>query len=218
MNKFLPFITEGSSAIQIYKTLLGKSQGIDNKTIADIFAITLSVGIEDVRNLVANGKKLGTSELYATISNEFHQHQIASGRVRMIDNMPRTISMEDLKLTTDKLKDFTVPQIMLFLLAVASAGSTGMRKEYSDIPFEDLLDGDKVQRAYLDISGMFSSTGEVVNFASEAFLESFVLCTTLLGMAQYDHPICAKFATPEEDVPWDPRLFTPPLEPNGESI
>lgn len=75
--KFLPFITEKSSEISIFKAIIQRTKGLSKSAIADLYSIILTLGIKETRNKIDSfSKDLTSSDKIKELISQHPQYHL----------------------------------------------------------------------------------------------------------------------------------------------
>ena len=171
--KFLPFITDKSSPLHLFDTLLARSSGISRVTLCSLFYVILKEGIKDVR---AKAKELAettsdTASVYEGIVDYFDTYRISGKKIDLFTSMATELSLEERGDWPKELLKFGLEDSMAFLLVMSLAERT---EEVTKLPIQDLLNYEEILNdlpSYIDLK----PDGARVTVADARDLRKFIL-------------------------------------------
>ena len=190
-NKFLPFVVESSSPLNIYQTLLSRSKGMERSLIASIFNIALNVDIDEVRQYAASQPDMPTQALYNKIVEHWDAYRITPTHLEVLASVglyaTRAIESDDrLGDFTDffheKLAIFNPEDIMLFLAVLAKQSKPDALREYTKLSFDLVASSETRYQIMKDVQKYmsFSDEGERQVFGGPTELKYWLLYKALI--------------------------------------
>lgn len=177
-NKFLPFIVEKSTPINIYQTLLSRSKGMNTALVSSVFQLVLQEGILKLRETVKQMADLSLSSIYEELINTYPDCKIDDGELSLFLNFETFFLPTDNQSWVDELSDFSLADILVFFLVMAKVDKL---EELTDIPFDKVLRHKDRVLADIHQYVKFSDNGEPRYFVDIAELKAFILYTALLS-------------------------------------
>ena len=205
-NKFLPFIVESSTPIHTFKTLLSRSKGVNDVTVASIFNMVLAYGIKKTRDVAKELPEAPLSTIYEELLLKLPAYRLHDEHLQLFHDVsnyffPTPTDTEDW--WSEELNQFETKEIMTFFLAMLMAGKD--ITEYTNISFHKLAKHTVKDTVTSDISKFvkFADNGQVIHFNRKEELLAFILYHALLrkemepDAALYTY--CAVWSTEEKN-------------------
>ena len=173
-NKFLPFVVEKSAPTSVWEALLSRSKGMNVGTVGGILWMVLDKGVSQVREVVKTMPDMGLEQIYEELLAKNPQYRLQSKDIQFMNRFQNYLTEEDRKrveAATDE-KDFLFVDRMIFLLVMFNGGEEQASKLNMMDFYEAWKDVDE-KLANLPV-GMFSDTGEPVEFDTKDDLEAFI--------------------------------------------
>lgn len=182
-NKFLPFIVESSTPIHTFKTLLSRSKGVNDVTVASIFNMVLAYGIKKTREVAKELPEAPLSSIYEELLLKLPAYRLQDEQLQLFHDVsnfffPTPTDTEDW--WSEELNQFETKEIMTFFLTMLMASKD--ITEYTNISFHKLVEPIVKDTVTSDISKFvkFADNGQVVHFNRKEELLAFILYHALL--------------------------------------
>lgn len=128
-HKFLPFVVQSSSPEYIYKTLISRSKGISESTIAGVFHIVLKHGIETIRKVVKTlPEELSVSDVYKELLMRYPTCQIEPDYIHYVFVLFGFYDKENELI--QELQEFDKDQIAIFFAALSLTEKWDLASSY----------------------------------------------------------------------------------------
>lgn len=189
-NKFLPFIVEKSTPINIYQTLLSRSKGMNTTLIASVLYLVLKNGITDVRAYVKTLEEMSLEALYNELVNHYPNSRIPDGELREFEAISQYLTDADKKQWATELNEFELKDILNFFFVVAKIGSL---KEVTELPFDQIFERADIVLENLSNYIKFSDSGTRTEFKTKLDLKAYIFYRVILIDDTPEVPICAVF-------------------------
>lgn len=206
-KKFLPFVTENTSPIEMYKALVHNGNGCHYRIVGAVFYVVMTEGIDDVRERVGGDVTYRPSkEIYAGILHNYNQaSDIQADHLKEFIGICSFLTDDDIADWPKALRALTKTQAHTFLYVMAvcrtSQEITKLRVDrlIATAYFDGYLEN---MKTYL----LFSDTGVPVRFDGPVDLRYYILCQVLLRNGYNNNaPVRPYFEVLEEkgtaDVP-----------------
>lgn len=186
-NKFLPFVVEKSSALNIYQTLISRSKGLPTEIVASVLLIVISKGITEVREYTNTLPDLSTEQLYSEIVSRYSSYRISMENLNLFLALrPYFYHIKYIDRMTKELGDYELKDILIFLLVMTLKGKEDV-EQYTDYKFFEMLTTRSVVIGNLPLYISFSDTGSKrITVRNEVDLEAFILFTTFMQDSDED--------------------------------
>lgn len=171
MAKFLPFVVESSTPLHTFQSLISRSKGINNITIASIFYAILDKGINEIRERAKTyPDNIATERLYEELMDDYPNHKIKTSDFNKIMNIKNEMEVTDS--IPDRLKDYETVDALIFLMVVTLVN---LYEDYTDLPLYKLFNGEAEKlETNLKETGLFSNDGMNAYFATKASLIGYI--------------------------------------------
>ena len=194
-NKFLPFIVEKSTPINIYQTLLSRSKGMNTLVVIAVFQLVLQKGIIELRNKVKALDEMPLEAMYEELLNMYPESRIKDKELQLFLAFGNHLPDEASKYWAEELNEFSRNDILAFFLVLAK---TGKLADTTDIAFDDILNQEEVIMGNIQNYVKFSDTGVLKQFENEIDLKAYILYRALINSSEGLPDICASFMYKEE--------------------
>ena len=172
MAKFLPFIVEKSTPLHIYQTLIQRSKGMNTNLVTSILYLVADKGIIAVRKSATSLPEMPLNKLYEELLNIHSSYRISNIDFNAFQLIKDYVKFHAMDKISEELKDYSISDQLSFLLVMSYIGKLN---EYTELPLERLIDGGAVESEHLlHQSKLFSSDGDVMEFASKDELASYI--------------------------------------------
>ena len=179
-NKFLPFIVEKSTPINIYQTLLSRSKGMNVLLVTSIFYLVVSKGILEVRKFVKTLPELQLEELYTAIMEGFPNFRIQDDEFKLYTSFARHTDKN--RNWSRELGEFTIFDTFAFFLVMSKVDRL---HEVTDMPFDKVVADKEGILNNIQKYVLFSDSAEVKEFYNSIDLQAYILYQALL--TTYNH-------------------------------
>lgn len=187
-NKFLPFVVEKSTPINIFSALLSRSKGMRPSLIASVFNLILKVGVVPIRKYIKTLDDMPTTQLYEELTSQFSDCRIDSGLLELYMSFAQFLAPDYKERVSDELHDLSADDVTIFFMVMLDHP---MWDEYTSIPFP-LLEQKREQILFnLPNYIVFSDTGIPTEFRDANHLQAFILYNTVLSSDPIKNPIRA---------------------------
>lgn len=179
-NKFLPFIVESSTPLNIFKTLLSRSKGMNRVLVASIFNLTLSIEIKKLRETVKNLPELPLEKLYEELMIKYEQYRVPEHTLQLFENLPNFIpAQEDGVIWSEELDQFESKDIMMFFCVMSTSNSMN---DYSNLPWDQVADASVRSDVFTKLQDfiVLADSGNKVYVKDETDLAAFVMAQVKL--------------------------------------
>ena len=193
-NKFLPFIVESSTPLNIFKTLRQRSKGMNRVTVASIFNLTLNEDIKKLRDFAKSLPELPVENLYDEMMTKWPLYRVVDEELRLFEAILNFIpAQEDGEIWSTDMDEFDGKDIMMFFLVLSNCNRD--TSEYSRIKWKEALQFDDV---FEDLQKwiVLSDSGTPIHLESETELKAFIMYVAKLLPQIEDEPpptYCLKF-------------------------
>ncbi len=170
-NKFLPFIVESSTPLNIFKTLITRSKGMNRILLASIFNATLQVDIKKLRAHAKELPEMSLEKLYEEIMSKWDKYRISGWQLRMFEHWLAWIDKDSYR--NENMKEFSSKDVMLFFCVMSHAGKD--LNDYTHIKWQEGLKTDVLLNLPKHIS--LGDNGKEIVVSNEQELQSFLLYT-----------------------------------------
>ncbi|WAK44673.1 hypothetical protein vBAmePPT11V19_00047 [Alteromonas phage vB_AmeP_PT11-V19] len=86
--KFLPFITDTSSPLAVFKSLVQRSKGLSNKEITAIYNAVLTLGVEEVKERVSKfTPETPPNEVYHKLADHYADMAVSTNKIAFTENL-----------------------------------------------------------------------------------------------------------------------------------
>jgi hypothetical protein len=169
-NKFLPFIVESSTPLNIFKTLVSRSKGMNQLTLAAIFRLILSKPIKELRATVKLFDEMPLEKIYDELLVKYDGYRIENNCVSLLNTMLHWFPANHTSWSED-LNIYEKKDIVTFIVGMILAGRD--ISEYTNMPFDNLVlqVGGRRER----VQSILSNVDDYVHFSDTA-LNSLFIC------------------------------------------
>jgi len=184
VSKFLPFVTDTSSPLAIFKALLQRSKGLKSVQVASIYTAVLRHGIEEVRKVA---ERVSQSESANSVFKAVAVHFSTQAPDKSLIDFVGYTTFFNRNVPKD-LQDFYIKDYALLVTCLMKEEMSHTWNEL-EIPFDMTVLRESYENMEGEISGPFkiSKEGERVGFHSIEQLAAFL--TKLSNKKSGDVPV-----------------------------
>jgi hypothetical protein len=177
-NKFLPFIVESSTPVNIFNTIMSRSKGMNTVLVTSIFNVVLNSDIKTLRGMAKELPEMPLEKLYEELVARHPHYAVDDQMLKIFSGLTKYISKDAVKSWSEKLHEFGVNDIMLFMLPMSD--NHAALGEYTDMPFNKIVeDYDEIMNNVQEYV-RFDDTGERMTFKTESDMKSYIFYRALL--------------------------------------
>jgi hypothetical protein len=185
-NKFLPFIVENSTPISIFKTLMSRSKGMNNVTLASVFSLVLDKPIAELRHYVKELPDMALEKIYEALIEKYPSARIDAYQIKWFHSLMELVTGNYEEFFHEDLKQFPIKDLAIFIVGTVHCGR--FNSEYSKIPFDGVIPYDEETKAVLNNLTQYvklSDTGTPIFIYSRSNLNAFLIHKALIEPRLY---------------------------------
>lgn len=177
-NKFLPFVTQNSTPLHIFTSLVSRSKGHEWAEILSILLAIYGLGIERVKAYVSELPSMTKEELFNNLAHQYGSYRPDSDVIELFMGLRQVFANKELSdeerafLDLDESDELDVQERLFYILALLL--SDNGEHINSDYDFAGVLENRESSLENIQLHVKFSDNGEPKVFTSKSQLENFI--------------------------------------------
>lgn len=198
-KKFLPFVTETTNPLDLYKAIINNGKGCHYRTIGAVFYVIMVEGISEVRQKLGVIPHMEGKDVYTDILHKYgHSSDIKDHCLLEFMNICFYLDEDDRADWPKALKTLSMTNVFTFLYVMTVCKKI---EEVTKLRLDRLTDNTSFDGhiANMEVHLLFSDTALPVRFDGPEDLRRYILCERLLKGGNNSGVITPYFETLKED-------------------